>query len=110
VTRHAEILEIEGLFTQGSRPGRTVSERESVIGILEMHSSDWSNGIRYHVIDTRPDTEFKHLLWAARHASTFQIVVSTLGLIFVQSQNRISLSRQVDACCGFNDQHWLRLS
>ena len=27
VTRHAEILEIEGLFTQGSRPGRMFSER-----------------------------------------------------------------------------------
>ena len=26
-----------------------------------MYSSDWSNGIRirYHIIDTRPDTEFK---------------------------------------------------
>jgi len=24
-----------------------------------MDSSDWSNGIRYHIIDTRPDTEFK---------------------------------------------------
>ena len=24
-----------------------------------MYSSDWSNGIRYHIFDTRPDTEFK---------------------------------------------------
>jgi hypothetical protein len=24
-----------------------------------MDSSHWSNGIRYHVFDTRPDTEFK---------------------------------------------------
>jgi len=24
-----------------------------------MDSSDWSNGIRYHIFDTRPDTEFK---------------------------------------------------
>jgi len=24
-----------------------------------MDSSDWSNGIRYHITDTRPDTEFK---------------------------------------------------
>ena len=23
-----------------------------------MDSSDWSNGIRYHIFDTRPDTEF----------------------------------------------------
>jgi len=24
-----------------------------------MDKSDWSNGIRYHIFDTRPDTEFK---------------------------------------------------
>jgi len=24
-----------------------------------MDGSDWSNGLRYHNIDTRPDTEFK---------------------------------------------------
>jgi hypothetical protein len=59
VTGHAAILEIEGLFTQGSRPGRTLAE--SVGGIFAMDSSDWSNGIRYHIFDTRPDTEFK---WA----------------------------------------------
>ena len=57
VTCHAYLLEIEGLFTQGSQPGRTVGE--SVDGILEMDSSDWTNGIQYHIIDTRPDTEFK---------------------------------------------------
>ena len=51
------LLEFGGLFTQGSRPGRTVGE--SVGGILEMDSSDWSNGIRHHVFDTRSDTEFK---------------------------------------------------
>jgi hypothetical protein len=27
-----------------------------------MHSSDWSNGIRYHTFDTRSDTEFKLLV------------------------------------------------
>jgi hypothetical protein len=27
-----------------------------------MNSSDWSNGIRYHIFDTRPDTEFKGIL------------------------------------------------
>ena len=53
----AYLLEIEGLFTQGWRPGRTVGE--SVGGIFEMDGSDWSNGIRYHTFDTRPDTEFK---------------------------------------------------
>ena len=37
-------------------PGRTVGE--SVGGIFEMDSSDWSNGIRYQTFDTRPDTEF----------------------------------------------------
>ena len=51
------LLEIEGLFTQGSRPGRTFGE--SVGGILEMDSSDWSSGIRHHVFVTRSDTEFK---------------------------------------------------
>jgi hypothetical protein len=56
VTCHADLLEIEGLFTQGSRPGWTVGE--SVGGILVMDSSDWSNGIRYHIFDTRHDTEF----------------------------------------------------
>jgi len=55
VTCHPYLLEIEGLFTQGWRPGRTVGE--SVGGIFEMDSSDWSNGIRYHTFDTRPDTE-----------------------------------------------------
>ena len=57
MTGHAYLLEIEGLFTHGSRPGRTFGE--SVGGILEMDSSDWSNGIRYHIFDTRPDTEVK---------------------------------------------------
>ena len=57
MTCHADLLDIEGLFTQRSRPGRTVGE--SVGGILEMDSSDWSNGIRYHLVDIRPDTEFK---------------------------------------------------
>ena len=51
------LLEIEGLLTQGSRPGRTFGE--SVGGILGMDSSDWSNGIRHHVFDIRPDNEFK---------------------------------------------------
>ena len=50
-------LEIEGLFTQGQRPGRTFNE--SVGGTFEMDSSDWLNGIRYHIFGTRPDTEFK---------------------------------------------------
>jgi len=44
VTCHAYLLEFEGLFTHGSRHGRTVGE--SVGGILEMDSSDWSNGIQ----------------------------------------------------------------
>ena len=57
VSSHPYLLEIEGLFTQGWLPGRTVGE--SVGGIFEMDSSDWSNGIRYHTFDTRPDTEFK---------------------------------------------------
>jgi len=51
------ILLIEGLLTQGSRPGRTVGE--SAGEVFEMGSSDWSNGIRYQIFDNRPDTEFK---------------------------------------------------
>jgi len=39
VTRNADLLEIEGLCTRGSRPGRTFGE--SVGGIFEMGSSDW---------------------------------------------------------------------
>jgi hypothetical protein len=54
VTSHAETLEIEGLFAQGSRPGRTLGE--SVGGILEMDNSDWSNRIQYRILDIRPDT------------------------------------------------------
>jgi hypothetical protein len=57
VTGHAEILEIEGLLTQGSRPGRTFGE--SVGEVIEMGSSDWSNGIRNHIFDTSSNTEFK---------------------------------------------------
>ena len=57
VTRHAEILRIEGLFTQGSRPGRTFGEL--VGGIFDLDCSDWSSGIRYQIFDTRLDTEFK---------------------------------------------------
>ena len=51
-----EILEIESLFTQTSRPGRTVGV--SVGGILEMDSSDWSIGFRSRIFNTRPDAEF----------------------------------------------------
>jgi hypothetical protein len=53
----SDLLETEGLLSQPSRRSRTVGE--PVGGILEMDSSDWSNGIRYHIFDTRPDTEFK---------------------------------------------------
>jgi hypothetical protein len=56
VPGNAYLLEIEGLLTQGSRPGWTVGE--SVGGNFKMDSSDWSNGIRYHVFDTTSDTEF----------------------------------------------------
>ena len=55
-TSSSHLLAIEGLFTQGSGPGRTVGE--SVGGIMKMDSSDSSNGIRYHIFDTRPDAEF----------------------------------------------------
>jgi hypothetical protein len=56
-TSPSDILCIEGLFTQGLQPGWTVGE--SVGGIFEMDSADWSYEIRHHVFDTRSDTEFK---------------------------------------------------
>jgi hypothetical protein len=56
-TSPSYLLEIEGLLTQGSRPGRTFGE--SMSENFELDSSGWSNGIRYHIFDTRPDTEFK---------------------------------------------------
>jgi len=57
VTCDAYLLELGGPFTYGSRPGRTVGE--SVGRIFQMDCSDWSDGIRYHIFDTRPDTDFK---------------------------------------------------
>ena len=59
MTSHPYLLDIEGLFTQGWRPGRIVGK--TVGGILKMDSSDWSNGIRYRIVFTRPDTEVKRL-------------------------------------------------
>jgi len=56
LTCQAYLLEIDGLLTQGSRPGRTVGG--SVGGFSGMDCSDWSNGIQYQIFDTRPDTEF----------------------------------------------------
>jgi len=58
VTSRPYHFEIEGLFTQGSRPSLAVGE--SVGGILKMDNSDWLNGTRYHVFDTRPNTEFTY--------------------------------------------------
>ena len=40
-----DLLETEGLFTQGSRPGRTFGE--SVGGTFEKDSSDWLQYLRY---------------------------------------------------------------
>jgi hypothetical protein len=34
--------------------------------MLVMDSSDWSNMIRHHTLDTRFDTEFKHVLSEVR--------------------------------------------
>jgi hypothetical protein len=51
VACHAYLLEIEGLFTRGSQPGRTVGEL--VGGILAMGRSDWSSVIRH--IPSIPD-------------------------------------------------------
>jgi len=43
----SDLLGIDGLFTQGWRPGRTVGE--SIGGIFGTDSADWSNGIRYQI-------------------------------------------------------------
>jgi len=48
---------IEGLFTQESRPGRSAGYL--VGGMFALDGFDWSNGIRYHIFDTKPDTELK---------------------------------------------------
>ncbi len=60
MTSHPYLLEIEGLFTQGSRPGRTFGD--SVGEVFEVgNTSDWSNGYRcrYLNFDTRSDAEFQ---------------------------------------------------
>ena len=60
-TCRPDLLETDGLFTQGSRPSRTFGESIGVI--FEMDSYDWhwywSNAFRYHIFNSRPDTEFK---------------------------------------------------
>jgi hypothetical protein len=50
VPGNAYLLEIDDLFTRGSRPGRTDGDSEG--GIFYVCSSDWSDGIRYHIFDT----------------------------------------------------------
>jgi hypothetical protein len=58
VTCDAHLLEIEGVLTQGSRPGRTSGGL--VDEVSEMDRSDWSCGIRHQQnLDTRSDTDFK---------------------------------------------------
>ena len=66
VPGNADLLGIEGLFNQGLRPVRRVGR-----WVFEMHSSDWSNGIRYHVFDTRSDSEFKNLTGESVHTVEF---------------------------------------
>jgi hypothetical protein len=38
-----------------------------------MDSSDWSNGIRYHTFDTKPDTVFKLCVGVTRNAYLLEI-------------------------------------
>ena len=60
MTCHPHYLqEIEGLpvFTQESPPSRNFGEL--VCGIFALDGHDWSNGLRYHNFDTKPDTEFE---------------------------------------------------
>jgi hypothetical protein len=59
VTGHPYLLESDGLFTEGWRPGRTFGKSVGVIFALDC--SDWSNSLPYHKFDTRPDTEFKSI-------------------------------------------------
>jgi len=56
-TSPSDLLKIEGLVTQGSRLGRSAGH---LVGrIVALDGSDWSNGLRYHNFDTKPDTGFK---------------------------------------------------
>ena len=87
MTGHVYLLETEGLFTQGKRPGRTAGER--VGGIFEMDRSDWSNGIRYHTFDTRPDAEFKH----------FEIGVSVVSVVTRRPGLSCKVNRWTKAPC-----------
>jgi len=72
LTTPSDFLEIEGQFTEGLRPGRSV--RESVGGIFEMDSAEWSNGVRYHVFDIRSDTEFNLCVGVTCNADLLEIV------------------------------------
>jgi len=85
VARLAMILGSPSLLTQGSRPGRTFGE--SVGGILEMDSSDSSNEIRYHIFDTRLDTEFNRQLFCP-------------GTVIWRPSNIIKLSSNGNKCPG----------
>jgi len=49
------LLDIECLFTQGSRRGR--SSGDLVGGVFDLDGSNWSNSLRYHNFDIKPDTE-----------------------------------------------------
>jgi len=94
VTCHPYLLETEGLFTQGWRPGRTFGE--SVGAISEMDSSDWSSGIRYHTFVTRPDTEFKsscprnHWLQSTSDAAQFKLPLLQPSLVDYEQSVRMS--------------------
>jgi hypothetical protein len=76
-TRPVYLLETEGVFTPGSRPGRTLGE--SVSGIFEMDSSDWSNGIRYHTFESDPALRLRWALSAGGGAARALLVAGDLG-------------------------------
>jgi len=76
LTNQVNHLELEGLFTQRSRPSRTSGE--SVGGILETDNYDVSEGLRYHVFDTRPDTEFDPTLNTCVEFRGGQVNLSTM--------------------------------
>jgi hypothetical protein len=54
-TRHAQALETGCLFIQGSSPGQSFGK--SFCGTFGISCLDWSNGLRYHTLDTTPYTE-----------------------------------------------------
>ena len=67
---------IDGLLSHESRPCRISAGRRGRIFALD--SSDWSNGLRYHNFDTRPDTELFDLAGKSTMAEISEIRFKTV--------------------------------